>query len=369
MSLPMLRRRFPPNVSTRTTTAGVVVATLIVWPLLAPKVTHFYGVLSLCYAMVAVSLTVLSGWTGQISLGHAAFFGIGVYAAQPLLVRGVPLIVTLIAVAAFGAAVSLVLGIPSLRLRGVYLSIVTLAFGAVCERFFFPLTPVSGGTFAKRIPVPNVFGIDLRTERSLYYVVLIAAVIAFAAAHRMRRTDVGRVLLAIRDSENGAQALGVRIAPYKIGAFAYSGAVTTVAGAFYGMLIGATPAAGQFGILLSLFFLAMPVIGGIEFLSGALVGGALLASAQPLFNTLNVRLYLASGLLLTLVFALRTGGVVGLFASVARDVRRLEARSNDEGMTSFLPEDRPTPPRVRVRFHERPPSDSIVKIRFVRARP
>src|SRR5258708_18897065 len=123
---------------------GLRAVVAVGWPFLLPRSTHFYGVLATVYALVALSLVVLSGWTGQISLGHAAFLGLGVYAGQRLLHGGVPLVVTLPLVAALGAAVSLALGIPSLRLRGVYLTIVTLAFGAACGKFVFPLKQVRG---------------------------------------------------------------------------------------------------------------------------------------------------------------------------------------------------------------------------------
>lgn len=284
----------------------------VVWPFVLPPYTHFYGVLTVVYALVALSLTVLSGWTGQISLGHAAFLGTGVYATQPLLARGVPLPFVVVLVAGFGAALSLVLGIPSLRLKGVYLTIVTLSFGAACELFFFPLEAVSGGSRAKTIARPDVLGLSLGSDRSLYLAGLVVAAAAFAVCARIRASDVGRSLLAIRDSEDGAQSLGIRIAPYKIGAFALSAALASMSGVFYGLLVNATPAGNQFGILQSMFLLALPVIGGLESLLGALIGGAVLAIAQPVVNALGVRLYLTSGILLAAILLARTGGIVGL---------------------------------------------------------
>src|SRR5439155_2054880 len=131
---------------------AVIVVVAIAWPWVLPETTHFYGVLSIVYGLVALSVTVLAGWTGQISLGQAAFLGIGTYAGQKLLIHHVPLVLTIPMVAALGGLVSLALGVPSLRLRGVYLTIVTLAFGAACEKFVFPLREVRG---AKAGPVPR----------------------------------------------------------------------------------------------------------------------------------------------------------------------------------------------------------------------
>ena len=240
----------------------LVVATAAVgWPFVTSKTIHFYGALSAIYALVALSLVVLAGWTGQVSLGHAAFLGFGVYIGQKVLTAGVPVVFAVLIVAAFGAVISLALGIPSLRLKGVYLTIVTLAFGAACQRYFFQLESVRG-FHSSTVPRPSVLGLSTQSDRGLYFVVLAVFGLALLMAWNLRRSDTGRALFAIRDSEEAAQALAVRIAPYKIGAFALSAALATTAGLFYGMLYGATPGPDQFGILQSFFLLALPVVGG-----------------------------------------------------------------------------------------------------------
>ncbi|MBV8295546.1 MAG: branched-chain amino acid ABC transporter permease, partial [Acidimicrobiia bacterium] len=215
----------------RAITLVLVGVAALVWPLFTSKTIHFYGALSAIYALVALSLVVLAGWTGQVSLGHAAFLGFGVYIGQKVLSAGVPVPIAVLTVAAFGAVISLALGIPSLRLRGVYLTIVTLAFGAACQRYFFQLESVRGFR-SSTVPRPSVLGISTATDKGLYYVVLIVFAIAMFMAWNLRRSDTGRALFAIRDSEEAAQALAVRIAPYKIGAFALSAALATTAGLF-----------------------------------------------------------------------------------------------------------------------------------------
>src|SRR5258706_7034337 len=101
----------------------------VLWPAFSPKVAHFYGALSAVYALLGLSLVILVGWTGQISLGHAAFLGFRFYIGAKLLNHGIPLVLAVPIIGAGGAGISLVLGVPSLRLRGVYLTITTLAFG------------------------------------------------------------------------------------------------------------------------------------------------------------------------------------------------------------------------------------------------
>ncbi|HZQ76699.1 MAG TPA: branched-chain amino acid ABC transporter permease [Acidimicrobiia bacterium] len=295
----------------------VVAVAAVAWPFLLPRTTHFYGALATVYALVALSLVVLSGWTGQISLGHAAFLGLGVYVGQRLLHAGVPLVVTLPAVALLGGAVSLVLGIPSLRLRGVYLTIVTLAFGAACERWLFAL-PAVRGYKSGIVPRASLLGFPTTTDRGLYLVGLAVLGLSLAAVHNLRRSDVGRAWFALRDSEDAAAALGIRVAPYKIGAFALSAALTTTAGVLYGMLFQATPGPSQFGVLESFFLLGLPVVGGIGSVAGAVVGGALFATAQPVVNEFGVRLFLATGVMLAVVTLSRTDGVVGAVTRLVR---------------------------------------------------
>jgi branched-chain amino acid transport system permease protein len=329
------------------------------WPFLAPAGTWFTGALAVSYTFVALSLVVLSGWTGQISLGQAAFYGFGVYLIRPVLEAGVPAPLALIAVGLAGAAISLVLGVPSLRLKGVYLAIATLAFGAMCQNYLFNQDFISGGTAAQLIPRPT----GLESTRAFYLWALVPLVVALLVVRQLRRSDVGRVLIAMRDSENAAQALGVRLAPYKIGIFAFSAALACIGGGLYGMLIGATPAGTNFGILQSWFFLAMPLVGGLHSVAGAVVGGVLFAAAQPLTNVLGVRLYLMSGILVILVLLSRTGGVVGLVQLMAATWRRETAASAARRTSGPAPA--PAPPKLRVAVGTDVPAGRSARLRLV----
>ena len=305
-------------ISRRAASLTLLATAAVAWPFFAPPGSWFSGALAVSYAFVALSLVVLSGWTGQISLGQAAFYGFGVYLIRPVLNAGVPAPLALLAVAVAGAAISLVLGVPSLRLKGVYLAIATLAFGSMCQNYLFNQDFISGGTAAQLIPRPE----GLESTRAFYLASLVPLVVAVLVVRQLRRSDVGRVLIALRDSENAAQALGVRLEPYKIGVFAFSAALACIGGGLYGMLIGATPSGTNFGVLQSWFFLAMPLVGGLQSIAGAVVGGALFAAAQPLTNELGIRLYLTSGVLVIFVLLSRTGGVVGLVQSLVAGFRR-----------------------------------------------
>ena len=330
----------------------------------APESQHFYGVLSVAYALVALSVMVLAGWTGQISLCQAAFFGVGAYGGQKLLSHGVPLPITLVLVALIGAVVSLALGVPSLRLRGVYLTIVTLAFGAACEKFFFPLDSVRGA-FAGLVPRSSFFGMSTERDRGLYLAGVIVVGLALLLVWNLRNSDVGRVLFAIRDSEDAAMAMGIRIAPYKIGAFALSSALATTGGVFYAMLFRSTPSASQFGVLQSFFLLALPVIGGLGSLAGGVVGGVLLATAQPIVNLFHIRLFLATGVGLVVIMLARTDGLIGFAERTFRDVQALvrpASRAADRSAPA------PVPPQLRLRTRAAVPAGTQLRVRL-RAKP
>ena len=345
----------------------VVAGAAVAWPFVLPASTHFYGVLSVAYALVALSLSVLAGWAGQVSLCQAAFLGIGVFVSAPLLRHGVPLPAVLAAAALVGATVSLVLGVPALRLRGVYLAVVTLAFGAAAEKYFFPLR----GFHAEVVKRPTVLGFSTASDRGLYLVALAVLVGCLLLARNVRRSDIGRALFAIRDSEEAAMAMGIRIAPYKIGAFALSASFATVGGVIYAMLFQATPSPAQFGVLQSLFLLALPVIGGLETLAGPIVGGVIMGTSQPLVNAFDLRLFLVSGLLLVGVTLLRTDGLVGLALNAARSFAAHLRPETATRSASFLPEDRryradAGPPVVRVVAGPLP-AGSRISLRLVRS--
>jgi branched-chain amino acid transport system permease protein len=343
-------------------------AVAVIWPLFADETQHFYGALSAIYALVGLSLVILIGWTGQISLGHAAFLGFGCYIGAKLLNNDVPLELAVPIIGLVGAAISLVLGIPSLRLRGVYLTIATLAFGLACQRFFFTRPQIRDSN-AEEVPREPLVGISTNTDKGLYYAVLLVLTLALLVAYNVRRTDTGRVLFAIRDSEQAAQAMAIKIAPYKVGVFAASAALATIAGLFYGMLFRATPGPDQFGVLQSLFYLAMPVLGGAEALLGAVIGGIFLATGQPTVNEFEVRLFLATAVVLLLVLLSGYDGVIGMLHA-ARKAIADAVRGEPVRYGSFLPESEKTQenetPVLHMTTADPPPPGSIVTVRLVR---
>jgi branched-chain amino acid transport system permease protein len=219
----------------------------------------------------AVALNLLTGCCGQISLGHGAFIGVGAYAAAWFTRHGVPFVPALLAAGGVTALVGLVFGIPSLRLKGIYLAIATLAAQLILEYVFLHWTAVTGGLTGSPVDTPTIFGFSFDTDAKMFYLTLAIAVVVTLAASNLMRTKPGRAFVAIRDYYLSAEIVGVNLFAYKLKAFAISSFIAGIAGglwAHYTMYITPEP----FGIGLSISYLAMIIIGGLGSIKGAVFG-------------------------------------------------------------------------------------------------
>jgi branched-chain amino acid transport system permease protein len=252
--------------------------------------------LTLIYALVAVGLNLLIGYAGQFSLGHAGFLAVGAYMSAILTQRfGWHFILALIAAGLFTAAIGFLLGLPALRLSGPYLAVVTLGFGLAIPQLIVYFEDITGGTQGLRelpfaaIPIwfdgVTLYNIELRTEREMYYlvVVVLSGLTLFAA--RIVDSHTGRAFVAIRDSELAAQAMGVNLTRYKTTAFALSAFYAGIAGSLYAHLIRFL-APESFTLFLSIEFLTMIVVGGLGSIRGALFGTLIVIGLQELLNRL-----------------------------------------------------------------------------------
>jgi branched-chain amino acid transport system permease protein len=250
--------------------------------LLTPFVLPAYlGDLSLMliFGLCGVSLMVLVGYTGLVSLGHAAFLGIGaythVYFSQDL---ALPWVASVMLAAAVTAIAGALVGLPVLRLSGLYLGIATLAFALIIQEIFSRWDSVTGGIKGKAVERAVIFGYAIH-EVTFYFLCLgfLLAVLWFT--RNLLRAPAGRALIAIRDSELAAQSMGVNLTFYKTFAFAYSAAIMGFAGALFAHEVGFL-APDIFTALLSIQFLLMVVVGGLGSLHGA-VFGAMFTALLP----------------------------------------------------------------------------------------
>ena len=164
----------------------------------------------LIYSVVGLGLMLLSGFTGLFSLGHAAFLGVGAYTQAVLTNAGVPAPLALVAAGALSAVVGTVVGLPALRVKGIYLAIATLAFGFIVEEVFARWERVTGGNAGIHIKAADVFGFRLDTGTSFYFACLVVTVLATLGVMNLLRSPTGRAFVAIRDSEVSAQSMGDR---------------------------------------------------------------------------------------------------------------------------------------------------------------
>lgn len=250
-------------------------ALLVAAPLLLPAyyVGEISYILILCVA--SLGLMVLTGLTGQVSLGQAAFVGIGAYVHTLLLTAGVPLPISLcLTVAATGFA-GLCIGIPAIRVSGLHLAMVTLSFAIIVEHVLGRWTSVTGGQAGLPIPDPMLFGLSLGGPRAFYYLCLFVLVLVLLAILNLLRSSTGRALIGVRDSEAAAQALGIHVGRTKLMAFVISAAVSGLAGALLAHQTQfITPE--SFNMQLSFQLVLMVFIGGMGSLRGAIFGAVLI---------------------------------------------------------------------------------------------
>lgn len=261
--------------------------------------------LTLCgvYAVGAIGLNLLTGYAGQVSLGHAFFFGAGGYAAAYLgAQQGWPLLVYLPAAALIGFVVGAVIGPFALRLRGNYLVIVTLGLVFLGEHLWKNWESVTGGghgTSVRAAPTSigtwnfkdlTVFGVSYEKEQSLFWLVWAIVALCALVAKNLVRSRAGRAMQAVRDRDLSAEVIGVNLARYKVGAFAWSSAFAALSGALYGIVTQRleTPI---FNLFLSITFVAMVIIGGVGTIFGGVLGALLVIGGQR-FISENSSLFL-----------------------------------------------------------------------------
>ena len=245
--------------------------------LAAPFAVGEYGMSQLhfilIYSIVGLGLMLLVGFTGQISLGHAAFLAVGAYTEALLQARGVPFFVSLPVAALFSGALGWVLGLPALRLKGIYLAIATLAFNIIIEEVLARWEGLTGGNSGLHLKPIEFFGMDFGGDASFYYLCLALTVLSILALMNLLRSPTGRAFVAIRDSEISASCMGVNLATYKTMSFALSAAFTGIAGALYAHKVTFI-SPEQFTLLQSIELITIVILGGVGFIHGAVLGAA-----------------------------------------------------------------------------------------------
>ncbi len=239
----------------------------------------------------ALGLNILVGYTGQISIGHGAFMSVGAYTAANFAVRlGCPFWVALPAGGLMAALVGAIVGIPSLRIKGLYLAIATLAGQLIIEWTINHVTFISGGVQASiEVPRPDLFGYVIASQRQMYFFLLVFVVLAIVGTMNLVRSRIGRAFIAIRDQDIAAEIIGINIFRYKLLAFAISSFYAGVTGVLYTYYLGIANYE-QFQITVSIDYLAMIIIGGLGSVLGSIFG-AIFVTLLPIVIRLGMEAF------------------------------------------------------------------------------
>jgi branched-chain amino acid transport system permease protein len=299
---------------------GVVLVTALIvaaLPLVLPSTFYLrMAALVFIFALAVIGLNLLMGFAGQVSLGHAGFFGIGAYtvAVGPTHL-GVPSWAALLAGPAIAGIVAFLIGRPILKLRGHYLAVATLGMGLLFAMLFTNEARWTGGPDGMPVPRLVVFGWTVRGSQSWYWISGVSLVIGAWLAVNVIASPTGRALRAIHDSEVAARVLGVDVARYKLLAFVLSAIYAAVAGAYLALFDAlVTPAAA--GFLRSVEFVTMAVLGGLGSVLGSLVGAAVLVLLPQLLTVFHEYEHIALGLIMILCMIFLPAGVVPSLAKL-----------------------------------------------------
>ena len=257
----------------RWTVAVIAVFFFLVLPLVVHE--YYLSIVNLVSIAVvgALGLNILVGYTGQISIGHGAFMSVGAYTAANFAVRlGCPFWIALPAGGVMAAFIGAIVGIPSLRIKGLYLAIATLAGQLIIEWTINHVTWISGGVQASiEVPRPQLLGYAIATQRQMYFFLLVFVVLAIVGTMNLVRSRIGRAFIAIRDQDIAAEIIGINIFRYKLLAFAISSFYAGVTGVLYTYYLGIANYE-QFQITVSIDYLAMIIIGGLGSVLGSIFG-------------------------------------------------------------------------------------------------
>ena len=284
------------------------------------------------YAMVAVSLVLLTGWVGQISLAQGAFVGVGAFVTALVFRKAnIPFPASLPIAVAASALVAVLLGIVALRVRGLYLAVATLIFAWMADAFLFSASWLVGAGGSASLPTgtigkTNTFvSFDLHDVRVFYLVILAGLCLGLFGASNLRDSKTGRAFFAVRGSEMAAVSLGIDVTRYKLLAFGLSGAIAGLAGHL--QIVGdgsAVPA--QFNFLTSLFYLSIAVVGGLTSLSGAVAAGILFSALNEVFfrvTALNGYIDIVAAMLLLTVLIVYPGGLAASGQTLGRRLQTI----------------------------------------------
>lgn len=295
----------------------LVIVTMLVAALLFPVIVKSsylinIGLVSIAFAILALSLNLITGFMGIVSLGHAAFFGIGAYTSAIISLRyGWNFSITFILAAIVSALFGILLGLPTLRLSGKYLSIVTLSFCEIIRIFELNLMGLTRGARGlPNIPAPVIFGLKLNTPIRKYYLALVLCMITVVVISRIMNSRIGRGITAVKNDLIAAEAMGIVASRYKLMVFAISSALAGLGGAFYAHYISFIDPS-TFSFDQSIKILSMVILGGTSNIYGSILGSIILVALPEVLRPLMDIRQVLFGALLIIMILIRPKGILG----------------------------------------------------------
>jgi branched-chain amino acid transport system permease protein len=269
------------------------------------------AILAGIYIILTLSLNLIIGYAGQVSLGHAAFYGIGAYASALVSLHwNLPFPAAALAAMLVAGLCGLALGLPTLRLKEDYLAIVTLGFGVIVDLVFLNLEITGGPDGLPGIPSPIFLGMSFKTPWHYLALVTVTVILVLAATYRLVDSYHGRALRAIRDHEITAQVMGINTPAYKVLIFTLAAALAGLAGSLYAHYITFINPE-SFGLHTSILILAMVVLGGMGSIAGSVLGAVILTILPELLRQVHAYQDLVYGALLVGLLILRPEGILG----------------------------------------------------------
>lgn len=280
------------------------------------------AIMSIMYMMLAASIDVIYGYAGQLNLGQAAFAAIGAYTTALLMLRLNMTYWVAMPLSGLNAAMfGLLLGMPTRRLRGLYLGIVTMGFSEIVRLLLLTWTDLTRGPMGlPGIPSPTVGSFEFESKTSYYYLILVFLFLTILAVHRVVNSRVGRAWIAIRDDETAAVAMGIDAARYKVMAFSFGAFFAGIAGSFYSVYI-AFISPDAFKMMDSYLIFAMPAVGGMGTMAGPLIGALVIYVLPEATRVFAEYRLLWVGALMVVVMATQPRGILGAVASLASKLR------------------------------------------------
>lgn len=289
----------------------LLAAVIILIPVLTPNMYIMQIINMICiYIILGTGINVLTGFTGQLSLGQAAFFGIGAYTAALMNTRlGTQFFLSLLGSMLMTGIFGVILAVPALKVKGSYLALLTMGFGEIVRIVMINWTPVTNGTAGiLGIESPEIFGFAFDTLKKYYFLIMVFVILCLLYQNVLVHTRTGRAFIAIREDNEAAELTGINVTAYKIRSFVLSAVYCGIAGCLYAMMIKYV-SPDTFTNNISSVILWTAIVGGFGTVTGPVLGGIIMQVLPEILRFLGDWRLVVYGMILLIVILRFPGGL------------------------------------------------------------